>query len=150
MFGAGAEWSVWAHEVAALSLLASAEYVHEITYLKPGGQIGGRVIAAEERVESHWEALLGVRASARFDLLRDVAFIPYAGVYLNPIQAQAEETFRFPSGSGGGDRNVDFEQDGLIGASTGATLTLPRGWFVRGEASFIDRSSFSLGAGWGF
>jgi hypothetical protein len=150
MFGAGAEWSVWAEAGAALSLLASTEYVHEITYRKPGGRIGDRVIASEERVESHWEALLGVRASARFDLLRDVALTPYAGVYLNPIQAGAEETFRFPSGSGGNDRNVDFEQDGLVGASTGATLTLPRGWFVRGEASFIDRSSYSIGAGWGF
>ena len=114
------------------------------------------VIADDERTERHLEFGGGLRWNWRFDLPGGWRLLPHAGVLLTAIRGDGEESFAFPDGvpvrgaRRGGERAVDFEEDGVFGALAGVALRHASGPALRVEARRVDREILSAGLSWTF
>jgi hypothetical protein len=154
--GAQAETLLLSSERVSISLFAGAEYVHDIEYRNTGGRIGTLVIADDYRTERHLEYGGGLRWNWRFDPRPGWQVLPYTGLLVTAIRAEGSERYEFPEGvpvrgeRRGGDSDVDFSEDGALGALFGLAVQTPLGAGLRVESRLVDRTIYSAGLSWSF
>jgi len=156
MVGGGLVWTATVHEPTRIELFAGLQYADEITYSRPGEIVGdGRVIAAQERVESILEYGAGMRVVVDFPMAA-WRISPSLGLFATAIDASGSEATRFDLAppdrrpTDRVDRRVPLEEDGLPGVSFGITAHAPRGFFLRADSRLINREIVTLGAGFIF